>query len=178
MWKDGLDLSPAGEHPEWLAPATADALQLIPEALVFPIDPDDADTATLTAKLNLPLAVSGNAVLITGFRLGEPRHCCCMTPADRRVDVNHAVKQRLDVRKCSFASMDEAVSVSGMAYGGITPVGLPPDWPVWVDETLTSLDWIIVGSGTRTAKLVIPGAALLRLPGAQLVPGLTNPIEA
>jgi len=173
MWLDRLDLKPAGEHLDWLAPPTAAVIHLIPEALVFSIDPADADTLTLTSKLDLPLADSGNAVLITGVRSGEARHCCCMTPANRRVDVNHVVRQRLDVRKCSFASMDEAVSVSGMEYGGITPIGLPAEWPVWLDSHIADLDWVLIGSGTRTAKLVVPGAALLRLPGAELVENLT-----
>jgi hypothetical protein len=30
----------------------------------------------------------------------------------------------------------------------------------------------VVGSGTRTGKLLLPGAALLRLPGAELVTDL------
>jgi len=173
MWFDKLALSPAQEHLDWLAPATAEAISLIPEALVFAIDPDDADTARLTAKLDLPLAASGNAVLITGMRQGEARHCCCMTPADRRVDVNHVVKQTLDVRKCSFASMPEAVAASGMEYGGITPIGLPADWPVWLDGHIAGLDQVLIGSGVRGSKLIVPGESLLRLPGAQLVDGLT-----
>jgi len=176
MWLEQLDLQPAADHLDWLAPPTAAAITLIPEALVFAIDPGDADTATLTSKLGLPLSSSGNAVLVTGFRQGEPRHCCCMTAADRRVDVNHVVRQRLDVRKCSFASVDEAVAASGMEYSGITPIGLPVQWPVWLDEHIAGLDWVLIGSGVRSSKLVVPGQALLRLPGAQLVDGLTVPV--
>ncbi len=101
-----------------------------------------------------------------------------MTPADRRVDVNHVVKQGLDVRKCSFASMSEAVTVSGMEYGGITPIGLPADWPVWLDEHIATLDWVLIGSGIRASKLIVPGETLLRLPGARLVDKLTVPAES
>jgi len=176
MWFDKLDVYPASEHLDWLANAVAETIDLIPEALVFSIDPDDADTATLTSKYDLPLTASGNAVLITGLRQGEARHCCCMTPADRRVDVNHVVKSRLDVRKCSFASIDQAVEASGMEYGGITPIGLPVDWPVWIDKHLTDLDWVLIGSGVRTSKLIVPGQSFLHLPGAQLVEGLTTPL--
>jgi len=175
MWFDKLDLLPAHAHSDMMAAATAAAIAAIPEAMVFAIDPDDADTMTLTAKLDLPLAASGNAVLVTGFRAGEARHCCCMTPADRRVDVNHAVKQTLDVRKCSFASMDDAVAASGMEYGGITPIGLPAEWPVWLDSFIADLDWVLIGSGIRASKLLVPGASLLRLPGARLVDALTIP---
>ena len=176
MWFDKLDLLPAHLHPDLMAASTAAAIADIPEAMVFTIDPADADTMTLTSKLDLPLAASGNAVLVTGFRAGEARHCCCMTPADRRVDVNHAVKRTLDVRKCSFASMEDACEASGMEYGGITPFGLPADWPVWLDSHIADLDWVLIGSGIRASKLIVPGNAFLRLPGSKLVDGLTIPV--
>ena len=56
-----------------------------------------------------------------------------MILATTRADVNGVVRRRLDVRKASFAPMDEAVALTGMEYGGITPIGLPKDWPVLVD---------------------------------------------
>jgi len=173
MWFDKLDVKPAVDHLDWLAPPTAAAIAFIPEALVFEINPADADTATVTSKYDIPPAASGNAVLITGSRHGEARHCCCMTPSDRRLNINHTVRRVLDVRKCSFASMDEAVTVSGMEYGAITPIGLPLQWPIWMDEYIAHLDWVLIGSGIRSSKLIVPGAGLLRLPGAQLVSDLT-----
>ena len=58
----------------------------------------------------------------------------CLVLATDRADVNKAVRKHLDVRKISFAAMEEAVAQTGMEYGGITPVGLPSDWPVLVDD--------------------------------------------
>ncbi|MDR0415851.1 MAG: hypothetical protein LBH76_00765 [Propionibacteriaceae bacterium] len=173
MWFDALDTAPAGRRLDQLAAPTAAAVGLIPEALVFAIDPADADTEVLTAKLGLPLEVSANAVLVTGKRSGEERHACCMTLAHRRVDVNGQVRRRLDVRKASFMPMAEAVAASGMEYGAITPIGLPAGWPVWVDGRVADTDWVCVGAGVRGAKLIVPGAALLRLPGAARVDDLT-----
>jgi prolyl-tRNA editing enzyme YbaK/EbsC (Cys-tRNA(Pro) deacylase) len=49
------------------------------------------------------------------------------------VDVNGIVRKHLGARKISFAPMDSAVALTGMEYGGITPVGLPGDWPILVD---------------------------------------------
>jgi prolyl-tRNA editing enzyme YbaK/EbsC (Cys-tRNA(Pro) deacylase) len=92
--------------------------------------------------------------------------------ADTRADVNNLVKRRLDVRKASFLSMDDAVERTGMEYGGITPVGLPADWRLFVDESLTTMPVVIVGSGVRRSKLLLPGAVLAALPGAEVVSGL------
>jgi len=170
--------TPAADRTDLLAPAVAAALAYVPEALVFEIDPAIADTAALMAAYDLPAEPMGNAVLVMGRRDGVERGCCAVVLASRRVDVNGVLRQNLDVRKASFASMDYAVATSGMEYGAITPVGLGPNWPVWLDQTVCDTDWLVVGSGIRRSKLVIRGASLLNLPGARLVPDLTRPAPA
>jgi prolyl-tRNA editing enzyme YbaK/EbsC (Cys-tRNA(Pro) deacylase) len=49
----------------------------------------------------------------------------CLVRATDRADVNRVIRKRLDVRKISFAAMDDAVRETAMEYGGITPIGLP-----------------------------------------------------
>lgn len=173
---DHLNPVPAVERPDLLAPVVFGALRHVPEALVFEIDPAHSDTETLCAVYGLPLETSANAVLVAGRREGQQRQACCMTLAHRRVDVNGVVKRRLDVRKASFAAMDYAVEVSGMEYGGITPVGLPEDWPIWVDGAVADTDWVCVGAGVRRAKLILPGPALLGLPGAERIDDLARDV--
>ncbi|OLT36952.1 hypothetical protein BJF82_14250 [Kytococcus sp. CUA-901] len=68
------------------------------------------------------------------------------------------------MRKCSFMGMDDAVERTGMEYGGITPVGLPHDWPVLVDARVLDRDRIVIGSGVRRSKLRLPGAMAAHLP--------------
>ncbi len=68
--------------------------------------------------------------------------------------------------------MDRAVAETGMEYGGITPVGLPAHWRLFVDAALLRQDAVILGSGLRRSKLLLPGALLAELAGAELVEGL------
>lgn len=142
------------------------------EVGVVEIDPDLADTAALTAAYDLPLAASGNCVVVGGRRDGQERIAACVVRADTRADVNNLVKRRLDVRKASFLGMDDAVARTGMEYGGITPVGLPEGWRLFVDEALTTMPVVVVGSGLRRSKLLLPGEVLAAVPGAEVVPGL------
>jgi prolyl-tRNA editing enzyme YbaK/EbsC (Cys-tRNA(Pro) deacylase) len=97
--------------------------------------------------------------------------------ATTRADVNNVVRRHLDVRKASFAPMDEAVAHTGMEYGGITPIGLPDGWPVLVDPRVTGTPYVIIGSGVRHSKIVLPGPALATLPGATVLDGLAQPIS-
>ena len=61
------------------------------------------------------------------------------------------------------------------ATGGITPVGLPEEWPILVDAAVVAQPLVVVGSGLRRSKLVLPGTALAELPGAEVVDGLARP---
>jgi prolyl-tRNA editing enzyme YbaK/EbsC (Cys-tRNA(Pro) deacylase) len=83
--------------------------------------------------------------------------------------VNKVVRRHLDVRKISFAPMGDAVAGTGMEFGGITPVGLPADWPLLVDQGVVEAGWVVVGSGTRSGKLAVRGSDLARLPGAEVL---------
>ncbi|HEX4473216.1 MAG TPA: YbaK/EbsC family protein, partial [Nocardioides sp.] len=111
-------------------------------------------------------------VVVMGRREGEERVAACLVRADTRADVNSLVKRTLDVRKCSFLSMERAVEESGMEYGGITPVGLPETWRLLVDEACLEIEATVVGSGLRRSKLLVPGRLLGDLPRAEVLAGL------
>jgi prolyl-tRNA editing enzyme YbaK/EbsC (Cys-tRNA(Pro) deacylase) len=96
-------------------------------------------------------------------------YAACMILATGRADVNGIVRRRLDARKASFASMDEAVSRTRMQYGGITPVGLPAEWPILVDDAVAAVATAVIGSGIRGSKLALPGDLLGRLPAAEVM---------
>jgi prolyl-tRNA editing enzyme YbaK/EbsC (Cys-tRNA(Pro) deacylase) len=168
----GLTAVPALSRPDLLPPPVAEALAGWPradEVGVVEIDPSMADTATLTAAYDLPLEASGNCVVVGGRRGGEERVAACVVRADTRADVNNLVKRTLDVRKASFLSMEQAVAETGMEYGGITPVGLPAGWRLLVDASLTTMPVVIVGSGVRRSKLLLPGETLAAWPGVEVV---------
>src|SRR5262245_45710792 len=103
---------------------------------VAEIDPDLADTAQFCEAYGSPLDASANCVVVAGKRSGAERFAACLVLATTRADVNGVVRRRLDVRKASFAPMDTAVELTGMAYGGITPFGLPDGWPLLIDTAV------------------------------------------
>jgi prolyl-tRNA editing enzyme YbaK/EbsC (Cys-tRNA(Pro) deacylase) len=171
-----LDVQPAAARPDLLAAPVAAALAGLGAGLdgvgVAEIDPGLADTAAFCEKYQVSPAESANCVVVTGRRDGQPRFAACVVFATTRADVNGLVRRRLDVRKASFASTELAVAETGMEYGGITPVGLPPGWPVLIDAAVAAAPLVVVGSGVRRSKLVLPGSLLAGLPRAEVVDGL------
>jgi prolyl-tRNA editing enzyme YbaK/EbsC (Cys-tRNA(Pro) deacylase) len=172
-----LEPVPALDRADLLAQPVTDALRALPAdlaagCLVAAIDPDLADTAAFCAAYGSPLGASANCVVVAGSRSGERRPAACLVLATTRADVNTVVRKRLDVRKASFAPVDEAVALTGMEYGGITPFGLPGSWPVLVDPAVLAAPAVVVGSGLRGSKLFVPGETLAALPAAEAVEGL------
>lgn len=172
-----LVTTPAADRPDLLASTVAAALAPLPreEVLVAEIDADLADTAAFCEAYGVTLEQSANCVVVAGRRGDVTTLAACVVLATTRCDVNGVVRKRLDARKASFAPMDVATEATGMAYGGITPVGLPADWPMLlVDAAVVQQPWVVVGSGVRHSKLLLPGALLARLPGAEVVEGLAR----
>lgn len=173
-----LDGVPALERPDLLAEPVVKALSALDDVtgvLVAEIDPGLADTAAFCEAYGSPPEFSANCVVVSGKRAGEVRFAACLVLATTRADVNGVVKRRLDVRKASFAPMAEAVELTGMEYGGITPLGLPEDWPLLISPEVAAAESVVVGSGIRGSKLAVPGAVLAALPGAEIVEDLARP---
>jgi prolyl-tRNA editing enzyme YbaK/EbsC (Cys-tRNA(Pro) deacylase) len=168
---------PAADRPDLLgAPVAAALPALAGPAWVAEIDEDLADTAAFTETYGVPPEASANCVVVAARRAGETTLAACLVLATTRADVNGLVRRHLGARKASFAPQDVAVAETGMAYGGITPIGLPPSWPVLVDTAVAAGDLLVVGSGTRGSKLAVPGDVLARLPGAVVLDGLGQPL--
>ena len=124
---------------------------------VAEIDPDLADTAAFCDAYGSPLDGSANCVVVAGRRGEDTRYAACLVLATTRADVNGLVRKRLNARKASFAPMDDAVALTGMEYGGITPIGLPADWPVLVEG---------VDADAVTAAQLAPSCPAARLTNA------------
>lgn len=178
-----LKTEPARSRLDLLAPPVAVAVGQWPaeapvdvdDVLVAPIDAELADTAAFCDAYEVGLDESANCVVVAGKREGVVRYAACVVLATTRVDVNGVARRALDVRKASFAPMAEAVELTGMEYGGITPIGLPEQWPILVDARVIAAPHVIIGSGVRHSKIALPGPALGALPGARVVEGLARP---
>lgn len=137
--------------------ATARALDPTVEAIW--IDPELADTAAFCARYGYAPEESGNCILVRS-KTGDLRYAACVVQATRRLDLNRHSRLLVDARKASFAGADETIERTGMVPGGVTPIGLPDELPVFVDTPIMHLERVIVGGGGRELKLRLSPAAL------------------
>ena len=141
---------------------------------VWPCDDRLADTAAFCAHYGVPPEHSVNAILVRSKTAPEDM-ALCMVPATHRLDVNKVVRKKLGAKKASFASPEDTRTITGMEIGGVTPIGLPPGVPVWVEVSVMTLDYIILGGGNRTSKLKVPPQVFETIAGCEIVENLARP---
>lgn len=140
-------------------------------------DPDFADTAAFCVRYGVAPEESANTIVVAARK--EPGiACACVVLATCRLDVNHAVCDLLGVRKASFAAAEQTRELTGMMIGGVTPFGLPDELPLYIDAHVMDEDLVVIGGGSRSLKIRLAPAGLLQLPGARVVEGLANIVEA
>ncbi|WP_156758075.1 YbaK/EbsC family protein [Actinokineospora pegani] len=173
-----LTVSPVLDRLDLVAEPVATALRAVAAERVgvAEIDPDLADTAAFCAHYGSPLSASANCVVILGKRGEVETMAACVVLATARADVNGIARRHLGVRKASFAPMDRATADSHMEYGGITPIGLPAGWPLLIDQAVADAPELVIGSGVRGSKLLVPGDLLVGLSSAEVIEGLGRPV--
>jgi prolyl-tRNA editing enzyme YbaK/EbsC (Cys-tRNA(Pro) deacylase) len=144
---------------------------------VLDCDPDLADTARFCEAYGVPLDESANAILVASKK-PEGHHVVCVALAHTRLDVNGAVRRKLGVRKLSFAAADVTRELTGQEIGGVTIFGLPDGLDVWLDARVLACERIVVGAGSRSAKILLDPAQLVGVAGYEFVDDLAVVADA
>lgn len=140
---------------------------------IWPCDPELADTAVFCAHYGVSLANSANAILVRS-KTGERKFALCVLLATDRLNTNHTVRKKMGARKVSFASADETRDLTGMEIGGVTPLVLPGDLPIWIDGAVMACEYVVLGGGNRNSKIRLDPRALLEQEQAEVVEDLAR----
>ena len=138
---------------------------------VWPCDPELADTAVFCEHYGVALENSANAILVRS-KTGTRKFVVCVLLATDRLNTNHTVRKRMGARKVSFASADETREMTGMEIGGVTPLALPGELPIWIDAAVMDCEYVVLGGGNRESKIKLDPRALLEQTSAEVVAGL------
>ena len=136
---------------------------------ILDIDPDFSDTRLFCEKYSIDPENAVNALVITS-KSQIREFVMPLIQATRRVDVNHKLKDIAGFKRLSFADAELTKEVTGMELGAVTPVGLTgKDIPVYVDQPIMSLSFIILGAGVRSQKIKTTPDLFNKIPYSQIV---------
>lgn len=160
-------------HPDVVA--HLDRLGLV--YAVMDCDPALADTAQFCEAYGVAPEESANAILVASKK-PEGHHVVCVALAHTRLDVNGTVRRRLGVRKLSFAPAEVTRELTGQEIGGVTIFGLPEGLPVWLDARVLECERIVVGAGSRSAKISLDPTQLVGIDGYEFVTDLATAVPS
>jgi prolyl-tRNA editing enzyme YbaK/EbsC (Cys-tRNA(Pro) deacylase) len=143
---------------------------------VIDCDPELAETAVFCRHYGYAPEDSANTILVSA-KTGHKRTVACVLLADSRLDVNHVVRKRLGSRRVSFASAETTRELTGMELGGVTPIGLPEDMPIWVDRRIMDRPLIVLGGGGRDSKIVTSPDIFYHISNTEIVADLARPVD-
>jgi prolyl-tRNA editing enzyme YbaK/EbsC (Cys-tRNA(Pro) deacylase) len=162
-----LDWVPVTDRLDLVAEPVRALAGSIHGCYVAPIDAALADTAAFCERYDVPPERSANCVVIAARRGQTTTYAAVVVLASTQADVNGVIRKHLGARRASFAPQDQAVALTSMEYGGITPIGLPDDWHILIDTAVVAVGEVVIGSGTRASKILVPAKALVTLPNAE-----------
>jgi prolyl-tRNA editing enzyme YbaK/EbsC (Cys-tRNA(Pro) deacylase) len=168
-------VEPAEQQHGILHPDVAGALaafDLSHEVLACP--PELADTADFSAHYGFSLDEAANTILVASRKVDPTKYAVCVVLGSTRLDVNHAVRDLMEVRRVSFADAETTVALTGMLVGGVTVPGIV-GLPIYIDGAVMQQPRVVMGGGNRTSKIVLAPTELLKLPNVRVADGLATP---
>jgi len=121
-------------------------------------------------------ATSGDAALALGVEVAQIGKSLVFLGDDRAVVIVLSGVDRLDtaalaafleVAKVRRPDAQEVRSSTGYPIGGVSPLGLPPDVPVLIDDGLADFEVIWVAAGTPNAVFPTHYEELVRITSAR-----------
>ncbi|MBQ6334484.1 MAG: hypothetical protein IJI46_05410 [Erysipelotrichaceae bacterium] len=144
------------------------------KVMVAAIDPAYADGQLLHEHYETPLEWELNCIVVEGRRGDNVKYAAILLPYGKRVNTGSIVRQKLDAKKVSFADLNYVIEKTGMEFGSITPVGLPEDWFILIDEEVFAQETIIIGGGLVSTKIIMSSYILKDLPNVHIMHGLAK----
>lgn len=178
-----LEFKPIIQHPSLVSDSVFRLAQAmiarIPDIQISvgEIDPQFMGGKELSEHYGIDPDQCANCVIVEAMRGENSQFVAIVIPVGYRADLNGVIRKHLNARKISLAPLDKVLQETGMEFGSITPFGLPDSWKILIDNALLSNEKIIVGGGKQISKLLLPTSVFSMLPNAEIIPGISKPIQ-
>ena len=138
------------------------------ELEIFECKDEFSDTQNFCDHYGFDVEDSCNAILIKAKKPEEFYAMFCVL-GSTRLDVNQKAKIAMGAKRVSFASREEAELVTNQIYGGISPLGLPDNMKIFVDQNVMNREKLFIGAGNRVSKFFLSPKLLVELTNAEVL---------
>lgn len=135
---------------------------------IFECKDEFSDTQNFCDHYGFDIEDSCNAILIKAKKPEEFYAMFCVL-GSTRLNVNTKAKNAMGAKRVSFASREEAEQVTNQIYGGISPLGLPENLKIFIDENVMNREKLFIGAGNRVSKFFLSPDLLVELTKAEVL---------
>ncbi|MDF2633779.1 MAG: YbaK/prolyl-tRNA synthetase associated region [Pelosinus sp.] len=127
------------------------------------------DKSTHTAELAaqalgvLPAQIAKSLVFLAD---GQP--VLVVTCGDKKINTKKLAKV-LEAKKIRFADAEAVMDATGFPPGGVSPIGLISDIPLYLDQSLWNFDTVYAAAGTANSALPVSPNRLCNITGAKVI---------
>lgn len=134
---------------------------------VLTYDSGTRDAEAVAELLGLPAFMVYKTLVVQSVTGGKP--FLVMLPADEQLDLKRMATGAGE-KKVALVPHAEAEKLTGLQVGGISALMLlQKQWRVYLDQSATALEHIVISAGQRGVQLRIPVTPLMGLLRATLV---------
>jgi len=140
---------------------------------IIDCETDFADTNIYCKKYGINFEDAANTIVVKS-KTGELKYAACVLLATTKLNTNKTIRMKLNTHKVSFAGIEESEKLTDMQIGGVTPIELPKNLPLWVDSRVMQRKIIVLGGGNRTSKIKISPDIFKFTTNTEIVVGLAK----
>lgn len=136
------------------------AYELVP----YEVDENNLAATHVAEQLGEDIAQVFKTLVLRGDKHGI---FVCVIPGDKEVDLKKAAKMSGN-KSAEMIAMKELLPTTGYIRGGCSPIGMKKNFPVYIQESCLSHDYIYISAGQRGLQIKIAPADLIGFVSAQV----------
>ena len=128
------------------------------------VDESDLSAVSVAQKVGLPIEQVYKTLVARGDKTGVIVACI---PGDRELQLK-GLASLSGNKKVEVVSLKEVQPLTGYIRGGVSPIGMKKNYPVFIDSGINNQEKIAVSAGLRGLQLYLSPNDLISVTHAQL----------
>lgn len=130
----------------------------------YPVDEGDVNAEQVAEYLRISPERIFKTLIARGDRTGP---MLLLAPAGTEVDLR-AVARHSGDKRVEIAPQRDVLDLTGYERGAVTPLGIPRNYPVFIEETAILWDSIGISAGAKGMELTLAPGDLVRITSGKL----------
>lgn len=127
-------------------------------------DEEALDAMTVAQKVGISSSQIFKTLVLRGDKVGVLMACI---PGDKELDLK-ALANISGNKKVEMVAVKDIQTLTGYIRGGVSPLGVKKNYPLYIDESVRNLDPVSISAGRRGLQIFLNGTDLIHACDANL----------